>query len=420
MIDKGKNRGTAPLFNNRNVITISLIFFVLGVTAFVFQLAGHHPELAWQAYLINFLLWSAVAQGGVLFSAVMHLVKARWTGPLSGLSESFAGFFPVSFLMFLLLYLGNTHVFPWQYQDLHGKEVWLNLWFLFSRDGAGLLILYGLGFVYLNYSLKLRFAGNSGNTEKATKGMIRRLFIAQWSQSKQDPEQIKKRMTVFSALYIAAFALILSLIGYDLVMSADPHWVSTLFGAYTFVKAFYVGLGALIILAASFYIRHGDSFGLTPARFHDLGKLYFAFCLLWADFFYVQFLVIWYGNIPEETSYIIIRTMTSPWNNLAWTVFILCFIIPFFVLLNKKIKTKPWFMIVLCSLAIVGMWLEHLLLLGPALNQHVTAIPLGLTDGLIFIGFLGSMMLSVTFFLNLFPELIVPARTQLAQSKEVK
>ena len=77
-------------------------------------------------------------------------------------------------------------------------------------------------------------------------------------------------------------------------------------------------------------------------------------------------------------------------------------------------------MIVLCSLAIVGMWLEHLLLLGPALNHHVTAIPLGLTDGLIFIGFLGSMMLSVTFFLNLFPELIVPARTQLDQSKEVK
>jgi hypothetical protein len=417
--EKGNNIGTAPLFNNRNVIIISLIFFALGVTAFAFQLAGHHPELAWQGYLINFLLWSAIAQGGVLFSAVMHLVKARWTGPLSGLAESFAAFFPLSFVLFLILYWGNEHIFPWQTLDLHGKEVWLNLRFLFSRDGAGLLILYGLGFVYINYSLKLRFAGNRRDTEENTKGMIRRLFITRWEQSKQAPEQIKKRMTVFSALYIAAFVLILSLTGYDLVMSADPHWVSTLFGAYTFVKAFYIGLGALIILAALFYIRHGDSFGLTPARFHDLGKLYFAFCLLWADFFYVQFLVIWYGNIPEETSYIIIRTMTSPWNSLAWTVFAACFIIPFFVLLNKAVKTRPRFMIVLCSLAIVGMWLEHLLLLGPALNHHLTAIPLGLTDGLVFIGFLGLMMLSVAFFLNLFPELIIPAGARRDQSEEV-
>jgi uncharacterized membrane protein len=60
------------------------VFFILvaiGVAAFVFGLTGQHPERAWQAYLINFLLWSAIAQGAVLFSAVMHMTNARWTGP---------------------------------------------------------------------------------------------------------------------------------------------------------------------------------------------------------------------------------------------------------------------------------------------------------------------------------------------------
>jgi hypothetical protein len=65
-----------------------LILVAVGAAAFLIGLNGQHPERAWQAYLINFLLWSAIAQGAVLFSAVMHMTKARWSGPLSGLSES--------------------------------------------------------------------------------------------------------------------------------------------------------------------------------------------------------------------------------------------------------------------------------------------------------------------------------------------
>ena len=79
--------------------SVNWIFFILiiiGLAAFIYGIIGDHPEKAWQAYLINFLLWSAIAQGAVLFSAVMHMTKARWSGPLSGLSESFAAFFPLA------------------------------------------------------------------------------------------------------------------------------------------------------------------------------------------------------------------------------------------------------------------------------------------------------------------------------------
>ena len=213
-------------------------------------------------------------------------------------------------------------------------------------------------------------------------------------------------MTIWGGLYILAFALVLSLIGFDLVMSMDPHWISTLFGAYHFVNAFFVGLGALIILAAIIHIRQGEASSLNASHFHDIGKLFFAFCLLWADFFYVQLMVIYYGNIPEETHYVIIRTMLAPWNKLAWTVFIVCFIGPFFILLNQRIKTKPVLMLTICSVVIVGIWLEHLLLLGPALSHETQAIPLSLSDGLISLGFLGLMAIAVGYFLKVFPETI--------------
>jgi len=380
------------------------VFFILvaiGVAAFVFGLNSQHPERAWQAYLINFLLWSAIAQGAVLFSTVMHMTNARWTGPLSGLSESFTAFFPISYILFLVLFLGRAHIFPWLHEDLHGKEIWLNIPFLFTRDCIGLLILYVLGFGYLFNALQLKF------DPKQPRGRLRQSIFEAWQRNHRKPEDIKRRMTIWGGLYILAFALVLSLIGFDLVMSMDPHWVSTLFGAYHFVKSFYIGLGALIILAAVIRLRQGEASGINAAHFHDIGKLFFAFCLLWADFFYVQLMVIYYGNIPEETNYVLIRTMLAPWNKLAWTVFIVCFIGPFFILLNQRIKTRPILMMIICSIVIIGIWLEHLLLLGPALSHGTQSIPLSVSDGLISLGFLGLMVIAVGYFLNVFPETIL-------------
>jgi hypothetical protein len=372
---------------------------VIGLISFLYGLNGQHPERAWQAYLINFLLWSGIAQGAVLFSTVMHMTKARWSGPLSGLSESFAAFFPLSFILYLVLFLGKTHIFPWMHEDLHGKEIWLNIPFLFTRNFIGLVILYILGFGYLYNALQLKIDPNQ------PQGKFRKSIADAWQRNNGDMQRIKSRMTVWGGLYILAFAIVLSLIGYDLIMSMDPHWVSTLFGAYHFVKAFYIGLGALIILASIIRLRQGNASGLNDSHFHDIGKLFFAFCLLWADFFYVQLMVIYYGNISEETHYVIARTMLAPWNKLAWMVFIVCFIGPFFILLNKTIKTKPILMVILCSLVIIGIWFEHLLLLGPALSRNADSISLGVADGFISLGFLGLMMIAVTYILKRFPEL---------------
>jgi hypothetical protein len=378
---------------------ISIVLILIGSVAFIYGAIGDHPEKAWQAYLINFLLWSAIAQGAVLFSAVMHMTKARWSGPLSALAESFAAFFPLSFVLFLILFLGRAHIFPWLHEDLHGKEVWLNIPFLFTRDCIGLLLLYAIGFAYLYNALQLRADANQNQ------GTFRQMIYKGWVRNNRSIEQVKKKMTIWAGLYILAFTLVLSLIGYDLVMSMDPHWISTLFGGYSFVKAFYVGLGALIILAAITRLRKGKESGLEPSHFHDIGKLFFAFCLLWADFFYVQLTVIWYGNIPEETYYVIERTMMVPWSKLAWTIFIVCFIIPFVILLNKKVKSKPVFMVILCSVIIIGFWFEHLLLLAPALSHGAHALSLNVTDGLITVGFFGLMVMAVSYFLRRFPNI---------------
>jgi hypothetical protein len=380
------------------IIWVALV--VIGFGTFVYGAVGQEPARAWQAFLINFLLWSAIAQGGLLFSAIMTTTRARWSGPLSGLSEAFAGFFPISIVLFLCLFLGASHVFPWAHgHDLHGKEVWLNIPFLFTRDLVGLVVLYGLGLIYLYHCLLLKAEVGTHS------GIFRAIYNALHGTRQRDPQRIQKRKGLFGILYMLAFALVLSLIGYDLVMALDPHWISTLFGAYTFVKAIYLGLGGLIILAAVMHLNPKTNFRVAENQFHDIGKLFFAFCLVWADFFYVQLVVIWYGNIPEETAYVIERVMAIPWRYLAYGIFGVSFVIPFFILLNRKVKTMPLFMLVLCCVIICGLWLEHLLLVGPALSHATHSLPLGVNDVLISLGFLGLMLLAVSRFLTQFPEL---------------
>jgi Ni/Fe-hydrogenase subunit HybB-like protein len=391
-----------PKIVSRFLIGIFTAFMIIGALAFIIQASGDHPEKAWQAYLINFLLFSAISQGGLLFSIAMNTAKARWSYLLSGVSESFAAFFPVSFGLFLFLFLGRIHVFPWLGKNLHGKEVWLNLPFLFTRDIIGITLLYGLGFAYLYNALWFKMPRESGRAG------LSGLLSSRWRRQPPDSEKYRRRMMVYGNLYILAFALVLSLIGFDLVMSMDPEWYSTLFGAYSFIKAFYVGLGAVIILASVLHLHPKVAFTLPSSNFHDIGKLFFAFCMLWGDFFYVQLVVIWYGNISEETAYVIQRTQSAPWNVLAWTVFVSGFILPFLILLNKRFKTLPKAMIALCAAVIVSMWMEHFLILGPIYSPDAVQLPLQISDVLISLGFLGLMAASVAVFLNQFPELLSP------------
>ncbi len=371
-----------------------------GLIAFAFGLGGDRPGRAWQALLVNFLLWSSIAQGGVLLAALACTVRARWAHPVSGLSQAFVGFFPLSLLCFFLLALGGKAVFPWVGEDLHGKEIWLNLPFLLVRDGLGFLLLYGIGAAFVLQDLRLRLAADRRG------GALRRWVAGRLPRNPEESERLRRRRRLLGGLYCAAYALVLSLVGFDLVMSLDPHWYSTLFGGYHFVKAFYLGLGGLIVLTA---LLRGRA-EVPEACLHDLGKLFFAFCLLWADFFYVHLMVIWYGNIPEEAAYVIRRTVTPPWNTLAWAVLLTAFAVPFLVLLNRRVKSMPRPMFALGVLVIVGLWLEHVLLVGPVFDPAAAELPLGPLEGIIGAGFLGLMVLAVSGMLRSFPELLPGVR----------
>ena len=203
------------------------------------------------------------------------------------------------------------------------KAPWLNTPFFFAREGVGLLALARAAVLLAYNSVKSDLEYIEGCREPG------------------GPPTRSGRP--FPSLYIILYAFVMTLVAFDMMMSLSREWFSTLFGAYYFVVSFYAGLAFLAILSAFGVKKMKMDKVIAKKQFHDIGKLLFAFCVVGMDFFYVQFLVIWYGNLPDETRYVIWRVIYDPWAALAWTVLIVVFVIPFVVLLFRRIKLNLFF-----------------------------------------------------------------------------
>ncbi len=361
---------------------------IIGIIAFFIGMSGSHPERAWECYLINFVFWTGLTAGCVLFSAAMVMTEAKWGRPLKRLAEAPGAFLPVAFILFWAIYFGRESIFKWLHEPVPAKAAWLNEGFLFARDGIALFVLAAVCLALIYHSIQ---------------GDLKALSRGQGSDPAGEVSaRHYKAQTILSPIYGILYAFILSLVAFDLVMSLEPEWYSTLFGAYYFIGSFYTGLAFLFLLALAAVRSPGIGDYIKPKQFHDLGKLMLGFCLMTADFFYTQYLIIWYGNLPDETRFVIQRVREQPWNTIAWTVLFVCFAVPFVVLLNRKVKMKAVPMFILSSLIILGMWLNGFLLVAPSIWKG-KGLPLGVYEVCITAGFFGLVALCVTLFLGRYP-----------------
>jgi len=359
----------------------SIVLIFAGTLAFVLGITGESPERAWQVYLVNFMFWIGIAFGAVMFSAVLTITDARWGRPMKRLAESMGGFLPIACILFWVLYFGREHLFHWIHEPLPEKASWLNVHFLFLRDGVGLILLTVVGRRLVYHSIK-------GDLEAG-------------QSAESDSARAQRRL---SPVYGVLYAFILTMLAFDLIMSLEPHWYSTLFGVWYFIGSFYTGLAALIILLAV-GVRHMGMDPFVKGRQRlGLGQLLLGFCLITGDFFFTQLLIIWYGNLPEETVYVLTRMRVGPWPLLSLAVLLACYAIPFAVLLSRRVKMKTRPMVLLAVVILVGIWLERLMLVAPAVWKG-DGLPLGIPEVLITAGFGSTVFLCVVLFLRKYPVL---------------
>jgi hypothetical protein len=231
---------------------------------------------------------------------------------------------------------------------------------------------------------------------------IHRLLLRGWKGAEREVIPLQRKMSINGPVVVFAYAVTISLFSFEMIMGQNPTWFSNLFGAFIFVSQIYIGWAGLALMSM-FFSKRNKGLGelITTQQFWDLGKLTFGFCMLWGYMFWSQFLTQWYGNLPEETQWLIVRTREFPWKGLAWIVFPMCFIIPFISLLSRDVKKNPVTYGIVCLVLMAGVWLDRYLIIMPEISP--THIPLGLTEVGIFIGFLGAYLLCIRSFLGKFP-----------------
>jgi hypothetical protein len=347
---------------------IILLLSIGGIGALAFTVGLFlDPEHAWKVYLVNFLFWTGISVAGPVFSAIFELTNARWASPqVREVAESLAGFLPLSLLLYLILAVGGTgSLYTWIADPPAARAAWFSLTFFVLRGGIGLLLLV---LVVGKFILSSR---QSRASETPSLGNLRALAVST----------------------ILIYVFVFSLLAIDWIMSMDSSWVSTLFPAYFFMGNLYAGVAMIVVISFLWHRWSEVEEWFSPNIAHDLGKILFGFCLLWTYLMWSQFLVIWYGNLPEELGFVVVRT-TGSWASLTWTVLGLCFLIPFSTLLTRRMK-QPHLLPIVSVLVLVGMWLERFLLVAPSPGSSFHFFWF---DFFISVGFLALFLLAQAYF----------------------
>jgi hypothetical protein len=354
---------------------------ILGGIILVLGLRGGHPERTWWAYHANFVFWVGIAQGMVVFAATQKLAKGHWSGVIIRFAEAGAAFTTVALLLFIGLFVGRQYIFTWIHEPRPEISWWLTSKWFFLRNGAILVALSWLSWRFVRHDTAPDLRELAGETVART----------------DDAARISRE----AAFLILAFAFGYSLLGYDLIMSLSTKWVSNLFGAFYFMGSFLAGLMMLAVLSIVLRSTMGLAGIYTSRQQHDLGKLCFGFSVFWAYLMWSQFLVIWYGNLPEETYFIFYR-LYGAWRPVGIAVFLLVFLIPFIGLLGMKPKLFAPTMVGFALVSLAGIWLERYLEVVPAIN-HGAGPAIGVPEIGTTLFFGGLFFLSWSWFARRYP-----------------
>jgi hypothetical protein len=366
------------------------LLMVIGLVTFLTEVKSD-PTQAYAAFLINHYVFLGFPLAAMLFISVHYLTGSIWSVAVRRVAESFTAYLPVALITFLVLAFGVplfapsgvSQVFVWSAPEAaHAtregymtvtKGGWLSPGFWLARNFVYFAVWMFFGWRLVRNSLR---------------------------QDMERGERATKQNTALAGPYVVLFALSVTLAGFDLLMSLEPTWFSTMFGVYCFAGIWQSTLAA-IAMVTILLRRQGALDGIvTRAHYHDLGKLLIGFSVFWVYIAFSQLMLIWYGNLPEEVGWMNHRIFTG-WGTVGILVGTLRFAIPFFVLLHQRMKENEIVLLAVCVGVLLGQWLDIYWVVLPALSPE--RVVFGWTEIGITMGFLGLFGWRVLSFLSRHP-----------------
>lgn len=363
---------------------------ILGVI-FLNPLAGAHGDNVnstrfWAVLLQNSLYWLLLVNVAILFTVISTLSMGGWQAAFRRVNEAIGSVVPImgiiTFIIMLCIIFGHrSDIYPWLDTEmvkhdklLNGKKGFLNpvVYLLAS------LVVIGLwSFIGKKMNALSRESDNMGPMDFETS----RKFL-------------KKNMS-WSAYYIVLYLLSVgSIIPWLWLMSIDPHWYSTMYSWYTFASTFVAGI-ALMTLFVIYFKNQGELEFVNKEHLQFLGIYMFAFSIFWTYLWFDQFMLIWYGNIPEETIYFKVR-LQGAYAGLFYLNLLLNFLAPFLIFMKRSTKRNYTIVTFMAVAIIFGHWIDFYQMVMPGTvykNPHLSWFEFGIA-----LGFVGIIMWGVTKF----------------------
>ncbi|MEO8578357.1 MAG: hypothetical protein ABI556_16725, partial [Gemmatimonadales bacterium] len=276
----------------RSLYTLCIILGIVGVAVFIIG-AVMGVDRVWQALLVNWLYFTTISSAGVMFVAVQRITTARWSRSIIRLLEGYVAFLPVAFVLLILIFIGKNHIFPWTHEALHVPEkvIYLNPAFLIPRSLIAFAIIMTLSVWYIYTTVRLDVGHVPESGAKWARGLRERMRRGFQDERREihSSHSLQGRLAVFLGFAFAFGWIVLS---WDLSMSLDLHFQSTMYGWWVFMGGWVAALASFTILTMS-WRRYLDRYDMiTEKHFHDLGKLCFAFTAFWGYLTFGQYLVI--------------------------------------------------------------------------------------------------------------------------------
>ena len=330
---------------------------IAGVLGVVLAVAGFFMSGAdrfYQAYLVAYTFWMGVILGCLALLMVQHLSGGVWGIILRRPFEAAVRTLPVMTFLFLPIVFGMHSIYEWTHPEaandpvIQAKAAYLNPTMFLVRQATYFLIWNTIGYLLTSWSAEHDRTGDPALLDKLSK---------------------------LSGAGLVIYGLTVTFAMVDWTMSVNPHWFSTIWGMLYVggqgLSAFAFGICVLVMLAQTTPLNKV----LTNHHFHDLGKLLFAFLMLWAYLSFSQFLIIWSANLPEEIPHYLDRWVNS-WKFLSIFIVVGHFMVPYALLLSRDLKRN------FVRLRVIATWLlcarvaEYFWHVAPELHKDGMSITL--------------------------------------------
>jgi hypothetical protein len=305
----------------RPLTTAAVVAVVVGVVALVAGQVFGRGAAAYAALDASFLFFAGLAAGSIALVAAIRIAHGRWATPILPLAEASAGFFlPAFFLLLLLDERSRRVLLP---EGAQAGSIAYDLRLLVPT-----LVLFVLGWSFVDRSRASDAAG----------------------------DRVRGR----ALAYVVVYAIALSLWAYELVMRVAGGPPATVIPAFYFFGALLSGLAWVALLAAATGVS-------GPDLRHDLGKLLFAFIVVWTYLLWALFLPTWYGNIPEESEFLL-RRWHGGFRPLTIAVIVAVFFWPFWLLFSERFKRRRGTLAFGAATVLAGLAAERFLLVVPSVR----------------------------------------------------